>query len=165
MELLVAAPIRLNIGAGSKTHEGWTSVGLEDHHEIQCDVRKLPLPDDHADEAMAIHVLEHLWRWDALDALREWRRVLKPGGRLIIEQPELLRVCRNILTNPNPQMGIKGMFGDPEGRNELMMHKWCWSETELKKELLAAGFVKVKIGKPEFHGKRDRRDMRLEAIK
>lgn len=165
MEIPAATPIRLNIGAGSKIHEGWTSVGLEDHHAIQCDVREIPVPDDYADEAMAIHVLEHLWRWDALDALKEWRRILKPGGRLIIEQPELFRVCRNILSNPSPRLGIQGMFGDPSGRNELMMHKWCWSESELKKELFAAGFSKVKIGTPEFHGKRIKRDMRLEATK
>jgi predicted SAM-dependent methyltransferase len=165
MDLSTATPVRLNLGAGSKVHEGWISVGLEDAHDVRCDVRTLPLADDFADEAMAIHVLEHLWRWDALDALKEWHRVLKPRGRLVIEQPELMRCCRAVLSNPDPRAGILGLFGDPFGRNELMMHKWCWTERELKTELKAAGFRKVKATLPQFHGKRTNRDMRIEAWK
>lgn len=165
MDLPTESPIRLNIGAGSKVHEGWISVGLEEHHEIQADVRSLPLPDACADEAMAIHVLEHLQRWDAPGALAEWLRVLKPGGLLVIEQPELVRCCRGVLTNPSPRAGILGLFGDPTGKDELMMHKWCWAEAELKAELKAVGFRKVRSAAPQHHGRRNYRDMRIEAWK
>jgi len=56
--------------------EGWLSLGLEVGHDVQCDVRKLPFDDDSVDAAMAIHVLEHIQRWEARDTLVEWRRVL-----------------------------------------------------------------------------------------
>lgn len=158
-----AHPIRLNIGAGNKAFEGWTSVGLEPQHEIQADVRSIPVPDHYADEAMVIHVLEHLNRWEAPAALREWRRVLKPGGLLIIEQPDLLKCCRAVLAGAAPREGLLGLYGDPREGDGMMMHKWGWTPAELIKELQAAGFTKIKEKPPQFHGRRVNRDMRIEA--
>jgi len=165
MDVPAASPVRLNIGAGGKREEGWISVGLEEHHEVQCDVRKIPLPDDYADEAMAIHVLEHLNRWDAVPALAEWRRVLKPGAKLVLELPELRRCCTAVLDGMDGYDGVSGLFGDPESRDELMMHRWCWTEEELKRALGEAGFRKVRTGPLQYHGRRRWRDMHMEAFK
>lgn len=165
MELPVGTPVRLNIGAGNKVLNGWISVGLEAHHQVQADIRKLPLPDNCADEAQAIHVLEHLNRWDAPDALAEWLRVLKPGAMIGIELPELFRCCRAILKGAPRQEGIQGLFGEWELKDELMMHRHAWTEAELQEELQKAGFRDVRFVRPIYHGKRDKRDMRAEAFK
>lgn len=155
--------MRLNLGAGNKAFEGWLAVGLEAHHDVKADVRSLPLPDDYADEAMAIHVLEHLNRWEAPAALREWRRVLKPGGLLVLELPDLLKCCKAVLSGAPPRNGLLGLYGDPAEREELMMHRWGWTPAEVIKELQAAGFTKIRERVPEFHGRRVFRDMRIEA--
>lgn len=165
MELHSSAPIRLNLGAGGQVLDGWQSVGLEDHHDIKTDLHALPLPDDHADEVMAIHVFEHFHRWEALGILQEWRRVLKPGARLILELPELLRCCRNVLDNPDPRRGVWGLFGDPGYCEPLMVHKWCYTEPELAGLMREAGFRKIKTRPPEFHGRKTLRDMRMEGVK
>jgi predicted SAM-dependent methyltransferase len=157
--------VRLNIGAGDKVVEGWTSVGLDPSHDVQCDIRAIPLPDDYADEAMAIHVIEHIYRWETRATLQEWRRVLKPGGRLVLEQPDLIKCCQNVLRSDNPRHGMWGLFGDPSYRDVLMTHKWCFTPEELKAELKAAGFHKIRVREPQFHAKRAYRDMRLEATK
>lgn len=163
MDVPAAAPVRLNIGAGAKRPEGFINVGLEPEHDVQCDVRQLPLPDGYADEAMAIHVLEHLERFDAPAALREWRRVLKPGGLLVLELPDLLKCCRNVLAGVSEQEGLYGLWGDPRLGDPLMMHRWGWTVRELRAELRAAGFTKIRERDPQFHGKRFHRDMRIEA--
>ncbi len=49
---------------------------------IEADAESLPLPDAAYDGAMANHVLFHVA--DQRAALRELRRVLKPGGRVIL---------------------------------------------------------------------------------
>lgn len=155
--------MRLNIGAGGKVIEGWLSVDLAGNPDIRADVREIPLDTGSVDEAMAIHVLEHLNRWDASAALAEWHRILKPGGLLAVEVPDLLKCCRNVLAGAGDRFGILGLYGDPSHREPLMMHKWGWTAEELRSELKAAGFVKVKEREPVFHKKS--RDMRLEARK
>lgn len=165
MEISTESPIRLNIGCGNKKIEGWIGIDLDGEPDIRADIRTLPFPDDYAHEAMAIHVLEHIWRWQALDVLREWFRVLQPGGKLILELPDLIKCAENILTHTDPRRGIWGLYGDPGYCNELMSHKWGWTPRELKAELQTAGFRKIKFRDPQFHGRRNYRDMRLEAYK
>lgn len=159
-------PFRLNIGAGNKEHEGWTSLGFEAHHDIRSDIRDMPMIDnDTVDEAMAIHVLEHLERWDAPAALAEWYRILKPGGLLTLELPELTRCARAVLERDPEGPGVQGLFGDPSMREPLMMHRWCWSEEELIRTLRQVGFIKVRLGELRYHGRRRWRDMHIEARK
>lgn len=165
MDLPADPPVRLNLGAGDKRLKGYLSVGLQADHDVVCDVRAIPLPDDYADEAVAIHVLEHLERWDAPAALLEWRRVLKPGGLLVLELPDLIKCCKNILGLADEQEGLLGLWGDPRHREPLMMHRWGWTVREVADELRSAGFRKIKQRSPQFHGERHWRDMRVEARK
>lgn len=159
-------PLKLDIGAGNKTLTGWTSLGLEPHHQIKADLRDLsPVETNSVDEAQAIHVLEHLPRWDAPAALAEWFRVLKPGAMIGIELPELLRCCKAILKGAPRQEGIQGLFGEWELRDEMMLHKHAWTEAELADELTKAGFTGIRFVLPRYHGRRAHRDMRAEAFK
>lgn len=153
--------VRLNIGAGGKVIDGWLSVDLAGEPDICADVRSIPVADGYADEAMAIHVIEHLYRWDAPVALAEWRRVLKPGGLMVIECPDLMKSCRNVLSGQGERLGVWGLFGDPGYRDPLMVHKWAWTAEELMAEMKAAGFKKVRQTIPQFHKKS--RDMRIEG--
>lgn len=50
---------------------------------------------------LSVHVIEHFWRWEALDVLREWLRVLKPGGVMILECPNLATACAELLKDPD----------------------------------------------------------------
>lgn len=165
MDVHSRAPVKLDLGAGDKRHEGFLRVGLQPDHDIRCDLREIALPDDYADEAQAIHVIEHFFRWDALDVLREWRRVLKPGGLLVLELPDLAKCCRNFLKDggEKPRRSLWGLYGDPNYRNELMTHRFGYTPASLAALLREAGFVKIKHRPPAYH--MADRDMRLEAKK
>lgn len=52
-----------------------------------------PLADASADVVFASNFLEHLTREDILATLREVRRILRPGGRFLILQPNI-RYCK-----------------------------------------------------------------------
>lgn len=68
----------------------YRSLDLRQWHpdlDYQGDVQRMPLPDSSFDTVVNLQVLEHVP--DPLAALREMRRVLKPGGKLIIAVPHL----------------------------------------------------------------------------
>lgn len=167
MDIHSQPPLKLNLGAGSTVIEGWSSVGFESAHDFRSDVRYIGavFKPGSVDALMAIHVVEHINRWEVPQMLREWWSVLKPGGTLELEQPELVRCCQNVLDNPDPRYGMWGLFGDPGYKNELMTHRWCWREDELVKELAAAGFRKIRSAPLQFHGRKRLRDFRLECCK
>lgn len=52
---------------------------------VRMDLQEIPFPAGHFDFALANHVLEHVA--DDAQALREIFRVLKPGGRAILQTP------------------------------------------------------------------------------
>lgn len=52
---------------------------------VQARVERLPFRTGSADVLTAQHILEHLA--DPAAAVREWRRILRPGGRLVVLTP------------------------------------------------------------------------------
>lgn len=132
--------------------------------DVEADLRALPFPDDYADEARAIHVIEHFQVWDAPKVLKEWVRVLKPGAELQIECPCLEKIVK-LFDVPNipPYMTFWGLYGDPRMEDPLMMHHWCYTESQLRRLMSMAGLAEIRGEPPLYH--QPVRDMRLVGIK
>src|SRR3972149_11716528 len=64
---------------------------------IQCDIRVIPHESEVYDVVHARHVLEHFYSDEAPSLLKEWVRILKVGGELIINVPNLAFCAREIL--------------------------------------------------------------------
>jgi SAM-dependent methyltransferase len=62
------------------------SVGVSNIELARMDVAQLDFPDDTFDVALASSVFQFVSY--SPDVLREWRRVLRPGGRLVFSVPE-----------------------------------------------------------------------------
>jgi predicted SAM-dependent methyltransferase len=172
-----AQGLRLNLGCGKKTLPGYFNVDAEVHPDsrkrpdLLCDIRKLPLPDECAVEVMALHVFEHFYRWDCDDVIKEWRRLLRKDGLLVMEMPDLFKFCLNILEGKKgrkheDQLGLWGLFGDPQEKNPLMVHRWAWTFSTIKPFLERHGFNRI-VEKPTVFHEVGRyvRDFRVEARK
>jgi len=163
--------MRLNIGCGRMVLDGWTNVDIQQspkaprRPEILSDVREIPLEDGVADTLMALHLLEHFYLWETKALLKEWHRLLKPGGALILELPNLEAAARNLLKGDTDQMSMWPLYGDPSHKDVYMCHHWGYTPATVAKLLRENGFTRVKILKPQTHGKRANRDMRVEALK
>lgn len=161
--------VKLNLGCGNKILDGFVNIDYPDNYsgkkpDIEADLRALPIADETADEAYAIHVLEHFHVWEAPDVLREWKRVLKPGGRLVLELPCLEKVLGWFTHKPLlPQMTWWALYGDPSYKNENMVHKWVYTVPMMIDTLTQAGFENVTEEVPQFHV--PQRDMRIVATK
>jgi len=94
-------PLKLHLGCGSVRLEGYVNIDVEDRAgvcDLTADVSELPMFETESVEHIFNHaLLEHLPPWDTMKALREWHRVLKPGGTIQIEVPDLERVFQEWL--------------------------------------------------------------------
>nr|WP_068279368.1 class I SAM-dependent methyltransferase [Aldersonia kunmingensis] len=67
---------------------------------LHGNLAELPLPDEAVDVVVNFQVIEHLW--DQLQFLQECRRVLRPGGQLLISTPNRITFSPGRDTPLNP---------------------------------------------------------------
>lgn len=172
-----AEGLRLSLGCGRHVLDGWFCVDAEQHPlaerplDLVSDVKKIALPDGCASEIIAIHLFEHLYRWECDEVIDEWRRLLRPQGRLTMEMPDLMKFCKNIIQGRSDgrhpdQLGLWAAYGDPRECNPLMTHKWAWTFATIKPFLKQHGFVDWREEDTQWHAVgRGVRDFRVTARK
>ena len=141
--------------------------------DVLCDLHELtPFETASVDEVLAVHVVEHFWRWEVVDVLKEWARVLKPGGHMVLECPNLLSACEEFLRNPTTgaSPGPEGQrtmwvfYGDPAWEDPLMCHRWNYTPQSLAQVMAEAGLVNLRQEPAQFK-LREPRDMRIVGEK
>src|SRR5205823_12870839 len=83
---------RLHWGCGASAAPGWVNSDILDGKgvDVVADITKgLPLESDSFDYAVSHHALVDLGIYDQVPALKELRRVLRPGGVLRLGLPDL----------------------------------------------------------------------------
>lgn len=166
--------MKLNVGCGNRRIEGYTGVDIvaRGAAEIVAPAHRIPLPDHSVDIIFACHLWEHFYLWECEKVIQEWMRLLKPGGRLTLELPNLIKCCENLISkrmvggkDPN-QLSYWGIYGDPRGKDPLMHHKWGWTPESLGVFLTAHNFVDIVEEPTQYHpAGREHRDMRITARK
>jgi FkbM family methyltransferase len=159
---------RLHIGA-LQPFPGWETLNAQplpsiDHVGDAADLSRFP---DNTFEALyASHVLEHFDYRDAvLAVLKEWHRVITPGGRLFVSVPDLDIIARMICDRVrftaqdrfNCTRMLLGGHVDPYD-----YHKVLFNEEILAHFLLKAGFDSVLRG-AEFGFFDDTSSMRFKG--
>ena len=170
--------MKLNLGCGDKILPGYVNVDVAPARagqkpDVICDLHELtPFEDETADEILAVHVVEHFWRWEVVDVLKEWMRVLKTGGPMILECPNLQSACQQFLRDPEAFAGpgpegqrtMWVFYGDPRWRDPLMVHRWGYTPRSLGQVMAEAGLVDIHQAPAQFK-LREPRDMRIVGVK
>lgn len=96
--------------------------GLEGVHVQTADLNgRLPFPDAMFDAVTLVAVLEHVF--DPYLTVRECNRVLKPGGQLIVEVPNLAWLPRRL----DVLLGRLPVTGDEEGWDGGHLHYFTFA--------------------------------------
>ena len=105
------------------------------------DITALEFADASVDEILAVGVFEHFSRDDARRTLADWCRVLKSGGRAVIDVPDLVetgRLLRDAANADDALWAIRLIYGSQ--KNPYSFHKWGYTPETLDALGRACGF-------------------------
>jgi len=128
-DLAEAGLVRLNLGCGSNEFPGWVNID----RKLGTEVYPLPYADDSVDEIRASHILEHASFLEAQEWLREWVRVLKPGGTIKVAVPGFEKIVELGKSDAHWQYYL---MGGQTTDNDY--HKSVWTHRGLRDAMWAA---------------------------
>lgn len=178
---------RLSIGCGKDERPGW--VRLDANPEVRPDIRAAvpPIPqavlDRRWDEIELNHFLASLYLWEAKELLCQLWQVLAPGGKLVIETPDIVFCMKHFLLMQAGDVGLSmafdrpegswrpgqldlwGFWGNPTGHDKTIANHWGYSPKTLRALLVECGFEDNNIHERPAQYHVPIRDFRMEAYR
>lgn len=167
----------LNVGCGyplrQRLHPSfqgpeWQEVRLDVDPSVKPDILcsmtdMSPVGSDSVDAVWSSHNLEHLHHHEVPVALREFVRVLRPGGQLLITLPDLQKIAELVAADTledeayrspsgpiSPLDMIYGHSASLAQGNRYMAHKTGFTARTLQRHLIEAGFADVATSRNAF---------------
>ena len=137
--------MKLHLGCGKRHIPGFVHIDAVDYPHVDhvATIDNLSfIPDDSVDLIYNCHVLEHFKRRDVERVLREWCRVLKPGGVLRISVPDFSRLCEVYQREGKLDLVIGSLFGRQDYLYNI--HYNVFDFAALSEVLQQAGFVDMR---------------------
>jgi len=166
---------RLLLCCGPTKPAGYVRLDANPDHRPDILATIPPLPAEvHARSWAAvelIHGIEHFWPWDAGQLISECWSVLKPGGMLVLEQPNIEAAARVLLGGLSPYKGLLEsamwpLYGDPAHRDVGYMHRWGYTPETLPRLLAeTASWSSIRVLPQQYHRYAAGRDFRVEAVR
>lgn len=129
--------MKLNLGSGPHPLADYRNLDIINGEPVY------PLAeyaDETVDEVRASHVLEHFSHRETAKVIREWVRVLKPGGVLRLAVPDFAYIVR-CYTDGSDEPYQEWLLGSHTDEHDY--HKAVFDEEGLRGELEAAGLTGV----------------------
>jgi len=173
----LSAGMVLHVGCGRVTLSGLPAVFQNGNWgEIRLDIDPAVNPDviasvsemssvqgESAQAVYSSHNIEHLFHHEVPVALKEFHRVLTPGGALVIRTPDLQSACEMVaqdrlydmayMSSAGPIAPIDMIYSYRNfllDNNVFMLHKTGFTATTLRAKLLEAGFLLAFVKRTGF---------------
>ncbi len=150
---------KLNLGSGNDYRKGYVNIdsNIKFNPDILCDVKKLNFGRNEVDEILARDVLEHIPIAECESTLKEWHRVLKQDGKIIIQVPNIETIAKNIFLNGEQSNELHNSVIDIEYINTMIkrifggedyegnFHNNGFTPETIKAILGKVGFREIKV--------------------
>lgn len=171
----MAEEVRLHIGCGGVHLDGYTNVDLYES-EATDEVWPCHMPNQYDNfkpgtvtEVIGFHCFEHFDCRSINALVAAWHRILHPGGKVIMEMPDLYNICRDYVARYGDDSNRKRldillhyMYGSKDGPGQD--HQWGWDEQQLRSLFGPIGF-KVEFTEPQDYHASEAPCLRMEATK
>jgi len=146
--------IKLDIGSGmAHNNDGWIGV---DPFSKEANLRDymwcLSFEDETVDMIYSSHSLEHVEKTKVMPTLKEWYRVLKQDGVVILRVPDLVWCCKHFIEYQSTGWDMDVIFGHQATAGEF--HHTGFTEKILKDYCTNAGFLITKFEELNTHGQK-----------
>lgn len=153
---------REQVGLRDYLGEDWQHIRVDIDPDVKPDViddiRKLSqFADNSADGIYSSHNLEHLHPNDALDALKSFLRVLRPGGSMFALVPDIQIACQWVAEGK----GLETIYNSPMGpitpidmiyghrgltyANQYQIHRCGYTVDSMRWLVNEAGFTQMRV--------------------
>lgn len=131
--------LKINLGCGDFPLDGYRNLDAKNGYRCY----PLTFSDGCADEVRASHILEHFPHGEVESVVKEWARVLKPGGKLKIAVPDFDWIVKAYSNGHRGDPRLEHyLFGGQTDADDY--HKAFFNEDKLRALLVGAGLVDVK---------------------
>jgi len=140
--------MKLNIGCGKRNFgKDWIHIDGSNYDHINYhDITKLVFKDNTVDLIYASHLFEYFDREESKNILKEWRRVLKPGGILRLAVPDF-EICSKMYNDNKYDLDtfVSMFYGKWQINEEkIVYHKTIYDFKSLKKLLENNNFKDIR---------------------
>ena len=146
--------LKLHLGSGTVRLDGWVNIDLETPEaDVHYDIRRgLPLRDGAARLIYHEHVMEHITVDEGAACLRDWHRLLEPGGVLRVATPDLQYVVEKYRGDWKDQAWLRlPEYAFIRTRAEMLNtsmrwwgHQYLYDGEELERRMRDAGFTTIR---------------------
>jgi predicted SAM-dependent methyltransferase len=140
--------LKLHVGCGKRNFgKEWIHIDGGDYPHLDShDIVKLPYKDETVDLIYASHVLEYFDRPESICVVKEWHRVLKPGGILRLAVPDFDAIAHyytRIYRNVDWLVGL--LYGRMKMGDKYIYHKMVFDYDSLCSFLSTFPFKDMRI--------------------
>jgi len=170
-------PLKLHLGCGTVYLQDYVNIDVSSDSvaDVISDFQNIYklYPTNSVSEIILVHSISYLRLWEARDFFKECHQLIKEGGQLILEFPDIEK-CASLLIKskndyPNYIEAVRGIYafdlGQIKKKESFYTYRFGWSAWHIKEELDKIGFSKIELLNPETHDKQLWRDTRIEATK
>lgn len=127
---------RLNIGAGGINIPGYENIDIK----TGTDAYPLKYEDNSYDELRCSHILEHFSHRQTFDVMKDWVRVVKPGGILRLAVPNLDFIVDEYKKGSDLPLEGYLMGGHSDSEDH---HGAIFNDKKLRNLMMAAGLLDI----------------------
>jgi len=169
-------PLKLHLGCGDVYLNDYVNIDISSDSlaDVISDFQNIYrlYPENSVSEILMVHSISYLRLWEAIDFFKECHYLLKEGGKLILEFPDIEK-CASVIVKskndyPNYIEAVRSFYafdmGQIKNRDSFYTYRFGWSTWNIEKELKSVGFKNIICTEGLLHNQ-NWRDSHVEAEK